>query len=66
LLDVWHVCSFTNMGFLLVEIGMKSYVTQQMRKETMTPIEKQIITALIRIAGFAKSMLEKVLKGEKV
>ena len=32
----------------------------------MTPIEKQIITALIRIAGFAKSMLEKVLKGEKV
>lgn len=32
----------------------------------MTPTEKQIITALIRIAGFAKSLFEKVLKGVRV
>lgn len=32
----------------------------------MTQTEKQIIKALIRIAGFAKSMFEKVLRGEEV
>lgn len=32
----------------------------------MTPFQKQILTAIIRIAGFIKSIFEKVLKGEKV
>jgi len=32
----------------------------------MTHFQKQILTAIIRIFGFAKSVLEKVLRGEKV
>ena len=32
----------------------------------MTQTEKQIITGMLRILGFAKSIFEKILKGEKV
>jgi len=32
----------------------------------MTHFQKQILTAIVRIAGFVKTIFEKVLKGEKL